>query len=399
MQKEETKSKAKTARRTTGAEPARRTTGAEPTRRTAKEPEVTQQTAKGSGSTRRTTGAEPTRWTATTKKGVVCDRPVRRSRKNVVAIMTVVAVIVAVVVAFTAANFTFISDVFVGMRYQPSAEMREIFDALELTNDGQRIFNASLPELLQKEDFNQKCREQSNELAILGCYTERRIYVYDISSEELKGIKELTTAHELLHAVYARMSDGEKWQLNDALAKVYEQNTERLGDELVAYADEQRAEELYVRAGTEIKNLSEELERHYAKIFKEQDKVVDFYESYITVFEKIEQKMNELLSEINRLSAEVEDKVAEYETRVGSLNAQAEEFNTCARTENCFASRAVFEARRGELLAEQEALKTLYAEINSLVEQHNKLVSEYNENVLHGQKLNKVINSSEEVGS
>lgn len=322
-----------------------------------------------------------------------------RNNRKIILILAAASMVVAVVLAIIAANFTFIKDVFVGMRYRPSGEMTEIFDALELTDDGQRIFKASLPELMEREEFNQKCRETTNESAILGCYTDERIFVFDIESDELAGIRELTTAHELLHAVYHRMSDGEKMKWNELLSRVYKENEERLGEEIGTYAKEQQAEELYVRAGTEVKGLPEELERHFAGIFKNQDKVVEFYESYISVFEKIERRMEELLGKVNDLSAQVDAKVSEYETRAAALNQAAAEFNECAQTTDCFSSTAVFNARRAELVNEQSALKTLYQEINDLIEKHNKYVSEYNESALHGQTLNKVINSSEEVTS
>lgn len=323
----------------------------------------------------------------------------KRERNEKRNLITFVAASVAVLV-FTGliiGNFGTIKDFFIGLSYHPSSEMSEIRDKLQLTGTGARIFNASLPELMEKAEFNYNCREIENESAILGCYTNDKIYIYNIVDEELPGIRELTSAHELLHAVYRRMSESERGKWNDILTKVYEDNQKILGEEIEIYDENERMEELYVRAGTEVKNLPEELERHYAEIFENQDGIVDFYESYIAVFRKIEQKMDELLEKAKNLEADINSKTADYEKRAEKLNADVAKFNECAGTMNCFASSAAFYNERAGLVAEQNALTALYDEINEMISKYNTLVTEYNENVLHGQILNMTINSSAKV--
>ena len=303
------------------------------------------------------------------------------------------SIVILVLVGVLAGNFTTLKDIFAGMRYQPSDEMVKIRDGLELTGKGIRIFNAVQPELLEKEEFNQECREQTNESAILGCYRDDKVYVYNIIDGELSGIRELTTAHELLHAVYHRMTDGEKKHWSEILKDVYNANSAILGPEIEVYNDSEKAEELYVRAGTEIWDLPDELERHFEEIFENQNKVVDYYNSYIKVFLEIEKKMDELLLKINDLTKEIETKSTEYKNRAEKLNTSINEFNECAKTLDCFSSNAEFNAQRGDLTGEQNALSAMYDDINHMINEHNSLVSEYNENVLHGQTLNKTINS------
>ena len=294
-------------------------------------------------------------------------------------------------------NFVLIRDVLVGIRYQPSSEMAAIRTSLELTDKGVRIFNASFPELLEKTDFNKKCREASNETAILGCYTDDRVYIYNIVDKELSGIRELATAHELLHAVYKRMSDSDKNALVEPLTRVFEANQDLLGSEIDSYPVSEKQEELYVRAGTEIKDLPFELERHFAEVFSDQDKIVDFYNSYIGTFLKIKSRLSELLTEINNLESEINAKMSAYETGVSALNKKIREFNACAETLNCFTSTAEFNRQRAAIVAEQGRLKAIYEEANELNSRRTALVSEYNENILHGQALNIKINSSENV--
>ena len=292
-------------------------------------------------------------------------------------------------------NLNVISDFLVGMGYRPTSEMAEIRESLGLTGTGARIFNASLPVLQEKQEFNQNCREVENASAILGCYRDGKIFVYNIVDEELPRIRELTAAHELLHAVYHRMSNEEKTKWRNELIRVYRDNQEVLGDEIELYDDNEKQEELYVRAGTEVLDLPAELEKHYAEIFEDQDKIVGYYNSYIEVFREIEEKLDELYAKINALDDQIAAKTSEYEAGVGSLNAEIGEFNSCAATLNCFSSTYVFNSRRAGLVAKRDNLEALYNEINAMVTQYNQMVEEYNDYALHGQALNMAINSAE----
>lgn len=303
-------------------------------------------------------------------------------------------VLIMIAVAIVAWNYKWIYDYYRGVTYQPTSEMSRIREDLKLTDKGEFLFNASQPELSEKEDFNNYCRKGDVGIAVLGCYTKETIYVYNIDDAELRGIRELTSAHELLHAVYARMSDEEKEALKPALTQVYAENQEILEEELVNYAETEKAEELYVRAGTEIANLPESLEKHYGEIFREQDAIVAYYNGYIAVFKNLKAELDSLSGELEGINTQIEQKTAEYERRGTQLNANIISFNSCAEMAGCFGSQEEFNIRRAGLLVEQNNLEILYNEINGLVEAYNAKVQEYNADVLRSERLNTIINSS-----
>ena len=312
-------------------------------------------------------------------------------------VLWIIVVLLGVAALMVFLNREWVHDYLRGRAYEPSAEMQRIRNDLALTERGEFLFNAAQPELNDKDEFNGHCRSEANmEIAVLGCYMSNNIYIYNIEDEELDGIRELTAAHELLHAVFARMSEAEKNELKGTLEQVYDDNEEILERDLGTYDTTERFEELYVRAGTEVADLPDNLEKHYGEIFRDQDKIVSFYNQYIKVFRQIEKDMEALKQEMEEIEATIEAKKAEYSQRIEALNARIEEFNNCADTEGCFESEALFEARRAALIAEQETLEALYNETNALVDQYNLKVAEYNENVLHNEKLNQVVNSSEE---
>lgn len=301
-----------------------------------------------------------------------------------------IIIIVAIAVAL---NWTFFRDFYLSKTYQPTSEMAAIRDSLNLTGKGELIFNASHPELNTEDDFNINCQSFDDEEAILGCYTELSIYIYNITESRLQGIRELTAAHELLHAVYERMSPAEKDSYREALEQTYRDNQDILKEEIEAYDSAEQLEEIYVRSGTEIKDLPASLEKHFAEIFKNQDKIVDFYNGYIKVFRQIENELDALKSEMDSLNATIEAKTAEYESRVDSLNSEIDAFNNCADTAGCFASEYAFYARRNQLVAEQNSLNVLYDEIDHLIDDYNTKVEKYNANVLESNNLQNIINS------
>ena len=301
--------------------------------------------------------------------------------------------ILIVIVVIAVINKQLIFDFVKGKFYTPTVEMEQIRYDLNLTSQGELIFNASRPELNTEEGFNENCQVSDESSAILGCYTNQTIYVYYIKDKELDGIVELTTAHELLHAVYERMSTSERDGLRGLLEKVYKENREILGDEIDLYEMSEQLEEIYVRAGTEVKSLPEELEKHYAKIFKNQDRIVDFYNKYIRVFREIENEFKSLEVEMTELNNQINEKIADYENGVSLLNSEIGEFNNCASAPGCFNSDYEFYLKRNELINRQTELQTLYDEVDDLINQYNLDVERYNNNVMRSENLQNIINS------
>ena len=302
--------------------------------------------------------------------------------------------VLIVAVGFVLLNRNKLYDGFRGMTYRPSEEMSKIRSALKLTERGEFLFNASQPKLSDQEEFNDYCRSDSDsDVAVLGCYTENNIYVYDIDDSELDGILELTTAHELLHAVWSRMSEGQQKELETDLEKVFEENQEILGKEIDTYALNEKQEEMFVRIGTEIKDLPESLEEYYATIFNDQDAIVDFYNHYITVFNELESEMKNLKTEIDSIQGTIDEKTLDYEARVKTLNEKISRFNSCAETIGCFTSEAEFSIERNALMAEQSALTEVYNELNELVNEYNTKVEAYNADVTYSKKLESMVNS------
>jgi hypothetical protein len=152
----------------------------------------------------------------------------------------IVAIIMAALLAISAAtvlNLQNITDRLTVLSFTPSESIRQLSDRSQLTDHGEFLFFASQPVLDGTQTFNDICRHnKEHRISILGCYTNSRIYIYDISDERLDGIREVTAAHEMLHAAYERMSASEKSQLRPLLYAAYEKyNNDDLAKRITSY--------------------------------------------------------------------------------------------------------------------------------------------------------------------
>ena len=308
--------------------------------------------------------------------------------------LSLVGVVLVAIAAFVILNFGPLKDQYLAATYQPSAEISQIENELQLTDQGTKLFRASQPSLEDQADFNAHCDSHNAEVSVLGCYANSRIYLYRAQQTELKGVQEATAAHELLHAVWARMSNDEHERVGALLKDYYAQHQEQFGEEMKLYDETQRLDELHSRVGTEGRNLLKELDEHYAQYFQNQKRIVGFYDAYNNRFKGLKHEANQLLIEIKDLENTINNQTIDYKTRTEALSGQIKEFNTCAQTPDCFTSQSAFNAKRNELLTEQKALEELYNQINHETAVYNEKVAAYNANIFHTQTLQNSINSN-----
>lgn len=282
-------------------------------------------------------------------------------------------------------------------RFTPSAATQQLATRSAMSDKGRFLFYASSPELLGREPFNQACKSVATEqTAVLGCYTTGRIYVFDIENQKLDGIKEVTAAHEMLHAAYERLSVSEKSRV-DALLSKQELGADKARiDELMAgYAKSEPGEEmneLHSILGTEVASLSPELEAYYRNYFTDRAKVTTLAKQYMSVFDQIKQQQDELVSSLNSLADMIDAKVADYKTASADLNSDISSFNT--RASSGTMTRQEFDTERAALVRRQSSLKAMYDEIQTLVAQYDDKKKQLEAVNLESTTLNRSINSS-----
>ena len=280
--------------------------------------------------------------------------------------------------------------------YHPSAEVSRIAAAVKFNPTGEFYFYTSHPEIDGRSDFNSHCTQQDEKTAILGCYSAGRIYVFDVTDSRLDGIKEVTAAHEMLHAAYERLPDSEKQKIDRLVEVQLASVTDTRIKDLIELYDKtepgERANELHSILGTEVKDLSPELEAYYARYFKDRSALVAMSEKYESIFKEINEEQNNLVEELNSLAADITARSVTYNNDTNKLNADITSFNQKANSGG-FDSQAEFDTARRSLLARQTELQAARATLNSMIATYNSKRQRLE--TLNGQaeSLNRSINS------
>lgn len=304
------------------------------------------------------------------------------------------------VVFFAAAGWLFFNRQYVLDKvavasYQPTEEIRSIVRAVDMSKEGEFYFYASRPAVQDRDEFNVSCRSvQSEKTAVLGCYdTQRQIYVFDVNNPQLEGIVEVTAAHEMLHAVYDRLSDEERAHVDGLIDEQARHITDPDLQELLAeYAKTEpteRLNELHSIIGTQYKSLSPELEDYYARYFDDRAKVVALYDDYHQVFEKLETRQEYLVSQLESLAGRINGLIPTYNQNAADFTRDVNSYNRRQYT-----TQAEADADRQALLARQRNLESQRSQIIRLQDQYESYRRELVELNLRSAELNQSVNST-----
>lgn len=317
---------------------------------------------------------------------------------------TAISITVSVVLLATAAwvllNRQFVVDQISVWQYTPSPQIASISQKAGMSDKGTFYFYASNPAINNAAEFNVNCQRQEAQAAILGCYANRSIYVYDVNNAELSGIEEVTAAHETLHAAWDRLSDEDKSATGVLLEKAYASiNDPALTERMDYYARNEpgeRTNELHSILGTEYPNIGTELEAYYKTYFSDRSKVVALHTNYNSIFKDLRTQSDTLLSDIQSRKAVLDKDIATYNTSADSLEA---DYNALKATESSVdrtsASQVnAYNAKLSALRVRSNNLSTLRSNILALQAAYNVQVTSYNKLVVVSNNLASSLDST-----
>lgn len=320
--------------------------------------------------------------------------PQRQNRiKPLVGLLSVV---ILVAVAFFYRQM--IIDTVRYITYKPSDDIASIAGQTTMTDEGKFYFYASRPEVSGRSTFNTECQRMEADSPVLGCYTYQQIFIFDITDEKLDGIEQVTAAHELLHAVYERMSESEKESIAAILTKDYERLKDKeLIERMKYYSKNEPGEEeneLFSILGTEFKDIDTRLESIYSKYFEDRLAVVALHDKSQAVFNSLNNRAQAIASQLNKLVDKINENTEYYNVSSAALEVKITKFNSRAAASGGFQTQAEFDTERANLLAEVEALKAKRAMINKDLATYEKLRAELEAVAAESSALNKSIDSS-----
>lgn len=283
-------------------------------------------------------------------------------------------------------------------QYQPNEEVVGLASRAGMNGNGTFIFYTGHPVIEEAGSFNQKCTRKEANSAVLGCYSGQNIFIYNVKDTRLDGIREVTAAHEMLHAVYIRLGDTERARINDLLAKEYEKLKDRQEfSERMAFYERtepgERDNELHSIIATEVGSIGVELEEYYARYFADRARVVELHEKYAAVFSDLQKRGESIAAQLTQLASTIEVETDGYNAAVNSLNQDIVTFN--ARTNSGgFSSDAAFQNERNSLIARARQLDGRRATISASIKEYNQLRDELAALATESEALNRSIDSS-----
>ena len=303
-----------------------------------------------------------------------------KSRKNekFKKVKTVIFILLIASAYFINRNNRALLDRYVIWRNPPTPAVVELADTTGMIGLGRRIFFASIPGIDDAEELNANCSDIETTMIILGCYARGRIHVFNVRDERITAAKYVTSAHEMLHAAYARLSKSERDLIERLLEEAYQYAS--VDDELREVMDEysrvepgQRYNELHSIIGTEHAELFPELEKYYTRYFKDRGRIVDMAVQYRKVFKNLEDEQARLKVQLDRLAAIIDADTSFLETMILWLNRDIDDFNG-----KIFNSRYEFNAEREILIEKEREINRFKRQIEENIGQHEKWVKEYN---------------------
>lgn len=294
-------------------------------------------------------------------------------------------------------NKQWVLDNYVVWQYQPTSEVASLVSDSFMTKKSEFYFYASKPEINDRATFNTNCTSNDEQTVVLGCYASQRIYIFDVDDERLDGIKQVTAAHEMLHAVYERLSTAEKERVNLMIeAQLKSVTDQRIQKLIAAYARTEPSEklnELHSIFATELSPLSTDLEQYYSQYFTDRAAIVKTSQQYQEVFISIEAQQDALIEELNTLATTIKTDGENYNRSIEQFNQDVASFNTKANNGGYTSSQA-FNADRDALMRRQESLQTLKVTIDTNIALYDKKMIELENINGQAEQLNQSIDST-----
>jgi uncharacterized coiled-coil DUF342 family protein len=268
----------------------------------------------------------------------------------------------------------------------PSPEIKQLADATTMTPEAQQVFYRQKPTIQPKAAFKESC-QQVDKLGegqlLLGCYISNgrsgKIVIQSIRDARFNGMTEAIAAHEMLHAVYNRLSPSER----DALTPRLKQATRRVTDRhlvkiLKKYEEagdsERFINELHSHLGTELEDLGDaELEQHYRRYFADRQQVVALAKNSQSALRKLDEQGDRLNAEIDALEANLKSGKLDLKTMRQSLDDRRQNLDTL------HANLLQFQAQAGQTNPQDGSLSAAIEQFEQMKSNHNQQVREYNE--------------------
>lgn len=260
---------------------------------------------------------------------------------------------------------------------EPSADMIALAKRSSMTSLAQKIFYQAEPELMEKIAFTESCNKHEGSAA-LGCYTGKKIYLFNIKEPQLEYMISLTAAHEMLHAAYHVLNKKDRERLDKLLLEVENQIKDLdIRDKIEEYRKRDAAilpSEVHSIIGTEIEKLPPELEQHYSKYFLDRKALVALSQKYYKGLQARKEALKNTDTKLDTLKKNIELQGKILRTKQNHLAVLKRELEEGATKERVETFNKLAEQFNAELKAYQDMISKYnhLAKIRNSKAQQNK---------------------------
>ena len=254
-----------------------------------------------------------------------------------------------------------------------------------MTGYAQHLFYLNKPDITTGSDFTSHCPLGTEKTIVLGCYisSDKGIYLYNVTDPRLQGVVQVTAAHEMLHAAYARLPSAERNKIDGLLENYYVHSLtdQRIKDTMDAYKQSEPTQlynEMHSVFGTEIATLPPELETYYARYFTDRSKVTTYAANYESEFTSRRNQIAQYDAQLATLKQTIDANEASLTEQQANLTTQLALISSLNQSNSSSYTAAVKSYNRAvdtynNLRRQTEEDITTY---NALVDKRNALALE-----------------------
>jgi hypothetical protein len=277
--------------------------------------------------------------------------------------------------------------------YTPTSEIESIATSDAFTPAATHLFYINRPIVVAKSGFSRYCNVQSERTIVLGCYhgVQNGIYILRVAGDSrLDGVMQVTSAHEMLHAAYDRLSAEDRKQVDGWLQDYYKNDLkdERIKATIDAYKHSEPdavVNEMHSIFGTELTALPPNLEHYYARYFTDRQKVTVSAGKYQGEFIQRQTAVKAYDAQLSVLKAKVTENEATLKLQAEQLKSDAADMNQLRQN----GQNTAYNARVDSYNSSVATYNTLVSQTRSMIEQYNQLVTKRNAVALEQQQLTK----------
>ena len=259
--------------------------------------------------------------------------------------------------------------------YTPPSSVVSLANEDTMAPYTRHLFYLNRPQLLPTvTSFRVHCPENLNTI-VLGCYhpDQDGIFIYNVADPTLAGVQQVTAAHEVLHAVYARLSTQARTNLDTELTDYYQHglNDSLVKAEVKLYQQTEPndvMDEMSCTFGTEVANLPPNLEAYYRQYFSNRTVIVAYEQKYETAFSAREAQIKQYDSQLSQMKSQISSLQSQLTAAHANLNTQLANLASLRSSGNVAAYNAGV-----------PTYNSLIDSYNANVQMISKLVSQYNQ--------------------